>query len=462
MSLSPSEWVPHPSRHVVRVAVLVVVLVGLVPSLLAVQSAGDGGVTTTGPASDTIRDRTVPDRSGITVVTTDAFGGGRITAFGPDGEVIYYADEHSLYHDVDPSPTGEYNVTYVATDYPIDECSPDSPCAASFIEEVNLSTEERTRHWERIRPVSGTFGIHDVDQIGPDRFAVADIANPDSVYAVNTTSGVREWHWSAQADFDLASGGNYPGDWTHLNDVEVLANGTAVISVRNQDQVVFVHPERGLLENMTLGADGDHNTLYEQHNPDYIPRSQGGPALLVADSENGRIVEYQRVDGEWEREWLWRDAQMQWPRDADRLPNGNTLITDTNSDRLIEVNETGAIVWEMSYPGPYEAERLSTGAESAGGESATALELESRGVNLAGAGKSETVDRELDPAAQFVFFVQQLIPRKLVNAILFVLPPWATPLSVIGLAGSVGALLVGVAAELYWSPLRLRSPVQFE
>jgi len=45
MSLSPSEWVPHPSRHVVRVAVLVVVLVGLVPSLLAVQSAGDGGVT---------------------------------------------------------------------------------------------------------------------------------------------------------------------------------------------------------------------------------------------------------------------------------------------------------------------------------------------------------------------------------------------------------------------------------
>jgi hypothetical protein len=79
--------------------------------------------------------------------------------------------------------------------------------------------------------------------------------------------------------------------------------------------------------------------FYEQHNPDYIPEERGGPAVLVADSENGRVVEYGRTpgngtpvtDGTWERTWQWRDGRLQWPRDADRLPNGGWLSSSPSA-----------------------------------------------------------------------------------------------------------------------------------
>jgi hypothetical protein len=53
---------------------------------------------------------------------------------------------------------------------------------------------------------------------------------------------------------------------------------------------------------------------------------------------------------------------LDWPRDADRLPNGNTLITDSRNHRVLEVDPAGREVW--SFTGlalPYEADRLSNG-----------------------------------------------------------------------------------------------------
>ena len=53
---------------------------------------------------------------------------------------------------------------------------------------------------------------------------------------------------------------------------------------------------------------------------------------------------------------------LDWPRDADRLPNGNTLITDSRNGRIIEVTPSGEVVW--SYGGlkvPYDADLLPDG-----------------------------------------------------------------------------------------------------
>ncbi|MFC7195040.1 hypothetical protein ACFQL4_10875 [Halosimplex aquaticum] len=150
------------------------------------------------------------------------------------------------------------------------------------------------------------------------------------MFVLNTTTKEIEWEWEAQTDFPLSGGGPYPNDWTHVNDIEVLPDGRFMVSLRNQDQVVFLKQGTGLLENQTLGAEDDHDVLYEQHNPDFIPAERGGPAVLVADSENDRVVEYQREGGNWTRTWKWSDGTVDWPRDADRLPNGNTLIVDSN------------------------------------------------------------------------------------------------------------------------------------
>ena len=135
--------------------------------------------------------------------------------------------------------------------------------------------------------------------------------------------------------------------------------------------------ETGVVENWTLGSDDDHDTLYEQHNPDYIPAERGGPAIVLADSENDRVTEFQReggagADGEWERAWTWSDDRLEWPRDADRLPNGNTLVTDTDGGRVLEVAPNGSVVWSVGVRGGYDAERLGTGDESAGGPAMSA------------------------------------------------------------------------------------------
>ena len=207
--------------------------------------------------------------------------------------------------------------------------------------------------------------------------------------------------------------------------VELDGRPTVMVSVRNHDQVVFVDMERGLRANWTLGSDGDHDTLYEQHNPDYIPPDRGGPAVLVADSENGRVVEYQRVNGSWEQSWEWRDQRLTWPRDADRLPDGHTLVTDSNGDRVLELDENGTVVWETTVGFPYESERLGTGDESTSGPSAAAADLPTRtpdATNRSVVGDATT-----------------LLPPSVVNGVAYVLPGWV---GVIEALAAVGLLVV--------------------
>jgi len=55
-------------------------------------------------------------------------------------------------------------------------------------------------------------------------------------------------------------------------------------------------------------------------------------------------------------------SSLNWPRDADRLANGNTLITDSKNGRVIEVTPEGDVVWEFrDLRMPYEADRLLNG-----------------------------------------------------------------------------------------------------
>ena len=108
--------------------------------------------------------------------------------------------------------------------------------------------------------------------------------------------------------------------------------------------------------------------LLEQHDPEILPNGnilatslpRGRPHSAVEiDPKAGRIV--------WE--YLIPDREN-WPvRDANRLPNGNTLITGTTE--IVEVTPGGEIVWrlrmqgisfslqEAGASGLYKAERLS-------------------------------------------------------------------------------------------------------
>ena len=371
------------------------------------------------------REPIAPPANGTTVVTTQKFRHNFIVAFDPAGRVLYFDDSLDRYHDVDPAPNGTHTVEFVGAEY-------DGDTTHELVRQVNLTTgETETLYSHAVPRTDRPHRWHDVDRVDADTLAVADIAR-DSMFVVDTDTRERTYEWSAQAAYDLDSGGAFPHDWTHINDVEHLPDGRYMVSLRNQDSVAFVDPGSGVDPGWTLGADDEYRTLNEQHNPDYIP-AEGRPAVLIADSQNDRIVEYRRTGGSWTRTWTWTDNAMAWPRDADRLPNGHTLVGDTNSGRVVEVGTDGEVVWAVDGLGVYDAERLGTGKR---GDPAPAdrLGLENRSAAQSG------VDGGSDPSRG----ATGLVPPVVRNSIGFVAPLWLSAAGRVAAAVAVGSGLLSV------------------
>ncbi len=455
-------------RDLFRLALAAVVL-------LSVGAVVEGAFSRPPTASADETPRPAP-RPNPTVVTESAQFG-TIIAWHENGSLQYYGDEHTKYYDVDPVGEGEWTVEYAAVDTihnPGPNCV-DPPCTRNVIERLNLSTGEKRVVYARYDGAEWGAEWHDHVRVDDEHVLIADIVH-DQVFMVNTTTDLVEWRWDAQSDFDVANGGPYPKDWTHINDVSLLDDGRIMVSLRNLDRVVFLDPETGLKENWTLG-NGSHGVLFEQHNPDYVPAERGGPAVLVADSENGRLLEYQRVDGGWKQTWQWRDDRMAWPRDADRLPNGHTLAVDTHGNRILEISRNGSVVWEVPMSHPYDVERLGTGGGSDGsdvsdggdwsngsgengvveeestGESARRLGLEDR--------TPETTYHDRQPIEAFVRPLEGIAPSGLVNAAVYLTPVWVgrTELAAIAVGSLAG--ITWLAAEAWWRlpGLGLRLPV---
>ncbi|ADJ13975.1 hypothetical protein HacjB3_02910 [Halalkalicoccus jeotgali B3] len=463
------------SRNHLRIAFVVLVLLSSV--VLANGATGDH--LTTASEEDVPR---APATDGHTVIT-ESGKTGTITAYAPDGSVIYYDNSRTKYYDVDPVEGDPMTIEYTATDTINSQgvtCS-DPPCSLNVIERVDLETGEKEVIYERYDASDYSSEWHDADRIDENRILVGDMVE-DRMFIVNTETEIVEWSWDVQSAYPIEGGGPFPRDWAHLNDVEYIEsegdpmNGTMMASLRNQDQVVFVDPEEGLQENWTLGSENNHDIMFEQHNPDYIPEENGGPAITVADSENARVQEFQREDGEWTRSWEWSDDRMQWPRDVDRLPDGNTLITDTHGHRVMEVNPAGEIVWAVESSRPYEAERLETGAESTNGQSARELGLESRtpgDFNEDDSGASaDSAASGFDPIGTLAGLFGELAATvisyfsfRLYNALIFITPIWMGNPE-FGAAGVlILTLLVWGVLEFGWrlydSRLTVRNPIQW-
>jgi len=344
---------------------------------------------------------------GQTAITGTAF-----VVVDGDGTVDYRETLRDEYWDVDPIPDSDAVVVSTVT------LSPDrlgcSNCVVQRIERIDPTTGERRVLYSEVTPGERNVEWHDVDRLNETHYVIADMAQHE-LETVDTTTNTTVWEWSAYTALSPGAGGAFDGDWTHLNDVEIVRDGQYVTgSLRNHDRVVFVNRTSGRVnESLSLGADDDHSILDEQHNADYLPAERGGPAMIVADSNNDRVVEFRREGGEWVESWVWQDDRLKWPRDADRLPNGHTLVTDTNGNRVLQVDESGAVVWSIETDlNAYEAERLSTGDESADGAAAAELGLDSR-----------TVEPET-PLERAQVAVESALGPRVVNGIVWVTPAW--------------------------------------
>ncbi|WP_458208313.1 arylsulfotransferase family protein [Haladaptatus sp. NG-SE-30] len=335
-------------RQLLTVGAILLFCLPLLASPLTAQSGGQES-DPSNPCVGTIQH----PANGTTVIAVQGYSwledGGKepakLVAVGPTGEVkwVHHTVKHGMVwgYDVDPLPNGNLFVTGTAR-------------GKTVVYEFNPRTQEHV--WNESLPIHDT---HDVDLINNGtQLLVANMRaynedkerNDDSIFVYDLKKDEVVWRWYFRNHYPKSTAKNYSKDWTHVNDVDKIGDGMYLASPRNFDQAIVVNRSSNEIE-MKLGADNDYNILDKQHNPDYLESKDGNPTFLVADSENQRIVEYEKQGDDWKRTWeLGKKGDLRWPRDADRLSNGNTLIGDSKNQRVIEVTPTGEVVWEFYAP----------------------------------------------------------------------------------------------------------------
>ncbi|WP_205427166.1 arylsulfotransferase family protein [Halorussus sp. MSC15.2] len=288
---------------------------------------------------------------------------GNVTALDGRGDVRWSIGDIISYQSVQQLDNGSVLASFAAGDY--QNCGPyDSPCKRTGVRIIEPEPEPRVV-WQWSYPVRTREDseVHDAEMLPSGNVLVADMEF-ESIFVLNPKTGDRVWTWNASQHY---GGPEDPTttDWLHLNDVDRIGDGRYLVSIRNMNQLLVVERGSGVVE--VVNENPDSGVLDKQHNPHWL----GEDAVLVADSENHRVVELHRNDttDTWEEAWSVAKVggiPLDWPRDADRLPNGNTLITDSRNNRVVEVRENGSVAASYSVPSlPYEADRLPHGESAA-------------------------------------------------------------------------------------------------
>lgn len=149
------------------------------------------------------------------------------------------------------------------------------------------------------------------------------------------------------------------GDIFHTNTLEVLdgrfadrhrafARGNLLVSVRQLDALAIVDPGRREVVWARVGG------WKRQHQPTFLDNGN----LLLFDNlgparDRSRVIELDPRTGR--VEWQYggtREANFfsRTLGSCQRLPNGNTLITESENGRALEVTPAGRTVWEFYNP----------------------------------------------------------------------------------------------------------------
>ncbi|QFU83064.1 aryl-sulfate sulfotransferase [Natronorubrum aibiense] len=399
-----------------RITVVAVVIVLLIVSL------GVQAVVVDRDADIVNEDERYP---GNTLVGVHSYNDdGRVVELAPDGEVVWeWSVPNSRVFGVEQLDP-ETVLAAVAVKTPAEDCPDeyleyeerDDHCVHNRVVEIDKESGEVGWEYDWYDEFIGHHEVHDVERLDNGETAIIDMGN-DRSFTVDR-EGEITWEW--QAEDHLTPGTpfyeDYGGpekdgehdDWTHMNDIDHLENGNFQMSLRNFDVIIEVDPETDEIVDV-VGEPGNHSVLERQHNPHRL-EAQG--TMVIADSENDRIVEHDLESDE----HIWQytgpsGEQLQWPRDADRLPNGNTLITDSQNNRVLEVDPDGEIVWQYDdldgtvIPLPYEADRIGVDERSDAppGDELTAVDNERSTV--------ESILSEWEAMAQYAFPTWMHLPQ---------------------------------------------------
>jgi hypothetical protein len=155
-----------------------------------------------------------------------------------------------------------------------------------------------------------------------------------------------------------------PGDLLHTNAIERLdgqradvlpafREGNWLLSMRKIDAIAVLDPEARRVVWAHTGR------FAHPHDPSLL---ENGNLLLFDNDgagERSRVIELDPRSGEWV--WVYEGSESEpfYSRllgAVQRLPNGNTLITESDNGRAFEVTSSGEIVWEFYNPHTVVAE----------------------------------------------------------------------------------------------------------
>lgn len=151
------------------------------------------------------------------------------------------------------------------------------------------------------------------------------------------------------------------GNYTHTNTIDYVDAATAeahpyaregqlLVSMRDIGMIALIDPATRKI------VWAERGPWLTQHDPDMLPN---GNILLfdnmgdTTPTGRSRVLEFDPMTKE--MVWIYNGSQDK-PLESlirasqQRLDNGNTLITESESGRLLEVSSAGAIVWEYMNP----------------------------------------------------------------------------------------------------------------
>ena len=350
---------------------IVAVVVSIGTSTLTTSEVGNK------PANDTTTDR------GRTLVGMQSAS--QVVAFDSNGDTVWrISGEQISYFDVTKLENGTVLAAFLQKDR--QSCGQyESPCARTGFRIIDPNPNPHIiNEWSFPVRTGLSSEVHDAEPLPSGEFLLTDMEHERILTLA--PNGTITWQWNASQRYDEPPDPTRT-DWLHINDVDRVGSDRYMVSIRNANQIVVVERGAGVVNVINederrsndanckqvngladygndSGGDircGNPKVINHQHNPQYL----GEGAVLVADSENDRVVELHRNDSEWTVAWGVNSAKgvgFDWPRDADRLPNGNTLITDSRNNRIIELTPNGTAVWSTETgKWPYDADRLPYG-----------------------------------------------------------------------------------------------------
>lgn len=242
--------------------------------------------------------------------------GGDFSEVTPQGEVVWHHEDLAHHHDARWLANG--HLLYAAA----------APVPAGFAERVPGGTAH-----------------------GPGEVMYGDVIREVD------RGGRLVWEWKAWEHLDPAAFPIHPGfgryHWPLVNGLDVDADGLVLMSLRTTSGIVGIDKASGAVKLHIPPSVVSH-----QHAPVALPNGH----ILTFDNGNfrtGAHVPFSRVleidPATHEVVWSYADEMVNafftaFMGNAQRLPNGNTHITESATGRLFEVIPAGEVVWEYIIP----------------------------------------------------------------------------------------------------------------